>query len=81
MNIRLYGRLADLLGEEVRLDLSADGCSIAELRAEVARHFPHAEAQIMSPRVRAIVGDAVVNEAKRVGDGDSVEFSPPVSGG
>ncbi|URD59805.1 MoaD/ThiS family protein [Sphingomonas sp. KRR8] len=81
MDVRLYGRLGDLLGKQVQLDPPPGGCSIAELRVELARYFPQAEAQFMSPGVRAIVGDTVVNEDRHVSVADTVEFFPPVSGG
>ena len=81
MNVRLYGRLADLLGEQVRLDVPAEGCSVAELRRIVARAHPAAATAILGPGVRAIVGDDVVGDAHMVEAGDRVEFFPPVSGG
>ena len=46
MDLRFYGRLADLVGSQVQLDAPSTGCSIADLRMAVAARFPEAEAQI-----------------------------------
>ncbi len=80
MIIRLYGRLADLLGEQVALELPA-ACSIGEVRAALAERNPEAEAEIRSPRARACVNDTIVGEDHLVGLADTVDFLPPVSGG
>ncbi|URD61155.1 MoaD/ThiS family protein [Sphingomonas sp. KRR8] len=80
MNVRFYGRLADLLGEEMRLDLP-EGGSIESLRLAIVERHPEAGAEIMSGRVRALVGDTIVDETKQLSAADSVEFIPPVSGG
>ena len=79
MNVRFYGRLADLLGERVRLDLA--DCSVGQLRTAIAERHPAARAEILSQRVRACVGDTIVGEEHVVGPADEVEFFPPVSGG
>jgi molybdopterin converting factor small subunit len=79
MNVRLYGRLADLLGEQVRVDVV--GCSVGQLRTALAERHPAARAEILSRRVRACIGDRIVGEEHVVGAGDEVEFFPPVSGG
>jgi molybdopterin synthase sulfur carrier subunit len=79
MNVRLYGHLADLLGEQVRVDVA--GCSVGWLRAAIAERHPVARAAILSGRVRACVDDAIVGEDCLVGADETVEFFPPVSGG
>ena len=81
VNVRLYGRLGDLLGEEVRLELAGGACSIGHLRAALAERYPAARADILGPRVRACVGDTIVGEDQLVQAGDTVELLPPVSGG
>ena len=81
MNVRFYGRLADLLGEQLRPDLAAEGCTIAELRRLIADAHPAAAAAILGQGVRAIVGDDVVGDGHMVDGSGTVEFFPPVSGG
>jgi len=80
MIIRLFGRLADLLGRQVALELPA-ACSVGELRAALAERNPEAEAEIGSPRARACVEDTIVGADYLVGVADTVDFLPPVSGG
>lgn len=81
MNLRFFGRLADLLGREMRIDLPGESPSIAEVRSLLAERHPAAREQILSPRVRACVGDVIVADCHRVGAGQEIEFFPPVSGG
>ena len=77
-----YGRLAQLIGaEEVRLDLPAPSCSIAEVRAAIIACYPETEEQMRSGQVRACVDDVIVGEEYVVGAAQTVEFLPPVSGG
>jgi len=81
MNVRLYGQLTTVLGEEVRLELADAPCSIGELRAALAERHPEVAGDILSPRVRACVGDTIVGEDYVLDGADTVEFLPPVSGG
>lgn len=78
--IVLHGRLADLLGREIAIRAPAQ-CSIAELRSRIAAECPAAAQAILSPRVRACVGDGIVPDSFRPGPDEVVEFLPPVSGG
>lgn len=78
--IVLHGRLVDLLGREVSIPVPAD-CSVGDLRRLIADEHPEAAAAILSPRVRACVGDAIVLDDFCAGPGETVEFLPPVSGG
>lgn len=79
MRIHFYGRLSDLLGRNIDLDVPK-ACSIAELRKQLAIDYPHA-ATVLAGRTRACIGDTVVPDSQIVGPGDDVEFFPPVSGG
>jgi molybdopterin converting factor small subunit len=79
-SIVLHGRLADLLGREIAVRAPAR-CSIADLRRLIADERPAAAEAILSPRVRACVGDGIVPDSFRPGPGETVEFLPPVSGG
>jgi molybdopterin converting factor small subunit len=67
-----------LIGTEAVVD-SGEGCSVAELRERLRGHYPAAEALIR--RSRACVADRLVDDDRRVGPEENVEFLPPVSGG
>lgn len=81
MDVTFYGRLADRIGRQVRIEVPAEGCSVAELRRLIALQHPDVGAEILGPRVRACVDDAVAPDAQPLRAGQSVEFFPPVSGG
>ena len=80
MKISFYGRLADVLGPEMEVEL-AGSRSVAELRDHLAGLRPESAAALGSKRVRACVGDSIVLDSHVVGPSDEVEFIPPVSGG
>lgn len=77
MRIRLYGRLADVLGREV--ELPSAGCSVGDVRRRLASR--HAAAAIELDRSRAVIAGSAVNDYQPVGETDELEFLPPVSGG
>lgn len=81
MDVRFYGRLADIIGRVARFDVAEHGCSLGEIRARIAADYPEARDQILSSRVRACVGDTIVADDHRLRASDAVEFFPPVSGG
>ena len=80
MKISFYGRLADVLGPEMKVEL-AGSRSVAQLREHLAELRPEAGAILGSKRVRACVADSIVLDSHVVGPTDEVEFIPPVSGG
>ena len=80
MKVRSYGKLADVLGPERRLDFDSP-CTIAELRGRLAAECPEAAEPLASKRVRACVGDEIVPDSHVVHPGDAVELLAPVSGG
>jgi molybdopterin converting factor small subunit len=80
MKIRFFGKLRDLLGDECELAAEA-GETVASLRIRLAGLNPQAAGDLLSPRVRACVGDSIVGEGFRLGGRDPVEFLPPLSGG
>lgn len=80
MKIHFYGRLADVLGREMEVSIDRP-CPVTELRALIAETRPEAAEPLRGKRVRACIGDSVVNEDHIVVPGDTVEFLPPVSGG
>ena len=81
MDVFFYGRLAERIGRQVRIDVPAAGCSVADLRQLIAGKYPEVETEILGSRVRACVEDTVAPDAYLIGAGQRVEFFPPVSGG
>lgn len=71
--IAFYGKLAELIGREVEVDLPPDGCTIAALRARFNG--------LDRATVRACVNDETVSEGHVVMPGDRIDFLPPLSGG
>ena len=80
MNVRFYGRLAEVLGPQVEADV-APGSSVADVRRLVTEKFPGGAATLASARSKACVGGSIVGDHHMLSDGDAVEFLPPVSGG
>ena len=80
MKVRSYGKLADVLGPERRLDI-ASPCTIAELRDRLAAECPDAAEPLASKRVRACVGEEIVPDSHVVHPGDTLDLLAPVSGG
>ncbi|MEA3033923.1 MAG: sulfur-carrier protein [Sphingomonadales bacterium] len=80
MKIGFFGKLRDALGEE-REVAGESGESVAGLRTRLAGLHPEAAADLLSPRTRACVGDAIVGEDFRVDGQERIEFLPPLSGG
>jgi molybdopterin converting factor small subunit len=80
LKVLFYGRLADLVGRELEVDGPAS-CSIAELRQRLSANHPNAQQTLDDGRVRACVGNALVDDHFIVTASDSIEFLPPVSGG
>jgi molybdopterin converting factor small subunit len=80
MKIGFFGKLRDALGHEREVP-GESGESVAALRTRLAGLYPEAEADLLSPRTRACVGDAVVGEDFRVDGEEPIEFLPPLSGG
>ena len=78
--VLFHGRLADVFGNDLEMEVR-QGCSIAELRTQIASENPQAIDALRSGRVRACVGDSIVPDSHVVAPGEQVEFLPPVSGG
>lgn len=80
MQIRFYGRLGEMLGREIALDVPAEKATIAQLRELLADRFPDASTELLY-RSRACVADVVVSDSQPFQRSDTVEFFPPLSGG
>lgn len=81
VSVRFYGRLAEQFGGVLHVPVSADGCTVGELRAMLVERLDPDGADSLEKGVRACVNDAVVSDLLKVGPGAEVEFLPPLSGG
>ena len=82
MEIRalFYGRAGDRVGREATVAVPASA-TIAELRAVLAAQFPAARDELLSPKLRPCIDDALVPENHALAGSAVVEFFPPLSGG
>lgn len=80
MKVLFFGKLRESLGDEREIDV-AEGESVAALRRRLAAAHPLASADLLGPRTRACVNDAIVGEDFALGGDERVEFLPPLSGG
>ncbi len=80
-SIELCGRLADLAGRELSVEIDAAGCTVAELKTIVAGHSPALAQAMANRRVRFCVNDQIVGEETTIRKGDRIAIFPPVSGG
>lgn len=80
MKVRFYGKLADLFGSEreVALDMP---CTVADLRRQLATDHPHAAESIANKRVKACIGDEIVQDSDVIPEDEVLELLAPVSGG
>jgi molybdopterin synthase sulfur carrier subunit len=77
MRILLFGRLAETIGREIEHVLPRGGCTVAELRAALAKEHDGLAAE----SVRACIDREIVPESALVLPGQEVAFVPPLSGG
>ena len=80
MKIGFFGKLRDALGDECEL-AAEEGETVARLRIRLAGLHPEAARDLLSPRVRACVGDAIVGEDFALRGHERIELLPPLSGG
>lgn len=78
--VRFYGKLREMLGEQLEFQPAPGTKTISEIRATLADLHPEASTDLGS-RTMACVDDAIVNDATSITDADVVEFFPPLSGG
>jgi molybdopterin converting factor small subunit len=77
MKILLFGRLAETIGREIEHELPPGGCTVAALRAALAKEH----AGLAAETVRACIDHEIVSESALVLPGREVAFVPPLSGG
>ena len=77
--VLFFGRVADLIGRSLQVDLPDAGCTIAELRARLAA-APGADI-LLRPGVRASVDREIVGDDAVVMPGTEVAFFSVFSGG
>jgi molybdopterin converting factor small subunit len=80
MEIGFFGRLRDALGDQREVG-AEPGETVARLRTRLAVLHPRAARDLLSPRVRACVADAIVGEDFLLDGQERIEFLPPLSGG
>ena len=79
--VDMCGRLGDAHGPMVRVVSDHGSPTVAALRGLIAAQWPALAEPIGSPRVRACIDGAMVDDAMLVPLGAQVAFFPPVSGG
>jgi molybdopterin converting factor small subunit len=77
MKILLFGRLGETIGREIHVDLPENGCTIAELRASLAKRH----GALAATSVRACIDHEIAPESALVLPTHEVAFIPPLSGG
>lgn len=80
MKVRLYGKLSAALGPELEVPAALPS-TVAGLRRQLAAMNPGIAEALNDNRVRAVVGDSIVADSRRLDPDDEVEFLAPVSGG
>lgn len=80
MKLRFYGRLGELLGREVDVDLASDAKTVGDLRRLLADRNSAASEDLQN-RTRACVTDVIVPDTHPLIGDETVEFFPPLSGG
>ncbi len=76
-----YGRLADVIGREIELDVPAGVFNVSDLRAMLAGLYTQAAQDLARPTLRACIEDAIVPHDFALAGVQAVEFFPPLSGG
>lgn len=80
MKVRFYGRLADVFGSEREIKIETP-CTVAQLRQRLAANNPEAAESLQNRRVRACIGDTIVDDDHFIPKDEVLELLAPVSGG
>ncbi len=81
LQVELCGRLADLAGDVVDVEVPNVGINVSDLRTAIAEAYPVLSQIIFDSKIRACVDEILVNDAVVVRAGQLVAFFPPLSGG
>lgn len=81
MKIGFFGIVGERIGREIEHAPAAHAVTISDLRRSLALAFPGEAALLVSPRLKAVIGDVVVSDNASIAGIEHVEFFPPVSGG
>ncbi|MBX9615039.1 MAG: MoaD/ThiS family protein [Caulobacteraceae bacterium] len=79
--ILFFGRVAEHLGPESRLDLPVEGVSIGEIRRALAARDALFASTLLRPDVRASVDLVVVSDETLARPGEEIAFFSLFSGG
>jgi molybdopterin converting factor subunit 1 len=77
MKILFFGRLGETIGREIDFDLPPGDCTVAELRAALAKRHEGLAAE----NVRACIDQEIAPESAIVLPNHEIAFIPPLSGG
>ena len=77
MKILFFGRLGETIGREIDFDLPEGACTVAELRAALAK----THAGLAAESVRACIDHEIAPESALVLPNHEIAFIPPLSGG
>ena len=75
--MRFFGRLRDLVGDEMTVVLPANLGDSEAVRQWLGRDFP----ALLDPGVRIALDDRMLVGPEPLGDAAEMSFLPPVSGG
>lgn len=79
--ILFFGRVAERLGAESRLDLPEGGATLGEIRQLLAARDEAAADALLRTDVRASLDQVVAGDDTRVGPGQEIAFFSIFSGG
>lgn len=79
--ILFFGRVAERLGAESRLDLPAGGATLGEIRHLLAARDETAADALLRTDVRASLDQVVAGDDVRAGPGQEIAFFSIFSGG
>ena len=79
MKILFFGKLGETIGREIELARPAGVETVGALRRHLAERHPAAD--LIGPRVRVCVGDAIAGDDAEIGEDSEIAFLPPLSGG
>ena len=80
IDVRFFGKLGDIAGQDIRLN-DADVSTVKDILDYLATESPTIYAEVTGPQVLIAVNQQIVTADSVVNAGDEVAFLPPVTGG